>query len=150
MTDVDTSLHSTAGRVVGRELLTEVDGEPRLVGSACGDCGAVSFPAQASCPRCTGQNVEIRPLPRRGTLWGFTVQGFSPKSPYLGADAPFVPFGVGYVDLGDVLVASRLATDDLDGLQVGMAMELVLAPLPSEAGGESVVTFAFAPGVKDD
>lgn len=142
MTDLDT----TAGRVVGRELLTEVDGLSHLVGSACGDCGAVSFPAQASCPKCTGQNIETRPLPRRGTLWGFTVQGFPPKPPYVGADALFVPYGVGYVDLGEVLVESRIATDDLDGLRVGMAMELVLAPLPSGAGGESVVTFAFAPG----
>jgi len=133
-------------RLLGDGVIEGLPDAPHLVGSACRACGAVTFPAQGSCTRCTATAVERRPLATTGTLWGFTVQGFPPKPPYVGADAPFVPYGVGYVDLGDVLVESRIATHDLDGLRVGMAMELVLAPLPSGAGGEQVVTFAFAPG----
>jgi uncharacterized protein len=128
------------------ELLTEVDGRPRLVGSRCVDCGVVTFPVQRSCPRCTGQRVEQQPLAPRGTLWSWTVQAFRPKTPFLGANQPFTPYGVGYIDLaGEILVEGRLVTADLDGLHIGMPMELVLDPLPQDDRGRTVVTFAFAP-----
>jgi uncharacterized OB-fold protein len=133
-------------RFVDDALVEDVDGETRLVGSACTDCGAVTFPAQGSCPRCAGQNVGRRPLARTGLLWGYTIQGFPPKPPYLGAGEPFVPYGVGYVDLGgEVLVETRIVADDLDGLRTGMPMEMVLEPFHRTAGGETIVTFAFAP-----
>ena len=47
-------------------------------------------------------------LADRGTLWTWTVQAFEPKAPYRVPDAGFTPYGVGYVDLGDVIVESRL------------------------------------------
>ena len=50
------------------------------------------------------------------------------------------------VDLGEILVETRIATDDPDRLRIGLPMELVLAPLPTPAGAEAVMTFAFAPG----
>ena len=80
-------------RLVAEGLFEDVAGEPALVGSACDDCSAVTFPAQVSCTKCTGQNVQLRPLARTGTIWGFTVQRFPPKPPYPGADGPFVRTG---------------------------------------------------------
>ncbi len=98
----------------------------RLVGSRCGTCGAVTFPAQASCPRCTGEDVSAHPLADRGTVWASTVQRFSPKTPYLGADGSLPPFGVGYVDLaGEVLVEARLVGDPAD-LAIGAPVSLTL------------------------
>lgn len=39
-------------------------------------------------------------LSDRGTVWGFTVQRFAPKSPpYVVPEGGFVPFAVGYVEL---------------------------------------------------
>jgi uncharacterized OB-fold protein len=55
-----------------------------------------------------------------------------------------VPYGVGYVELGDeVRVESRLTTTD--GLRIGMAMELVLLPFRTDDAGNEVMTFAFCP-----
>ena len=53
-------------------------------------------------------------LARRGRLWAWTTQGFPPPSPpYAGpAGKDFVPFGVGYVELGDVKVEARLTESD--------------------------------------
>jgi uncharacterized protein len=135
------------GRLVDAELLVDVDGEAHLVGSRCVDCGAVAFPAQGSCTRCTGELVRPHVLARSGTLWTYTIQGFPPKTPYLEADAPFQPFGVGYIDLGgEVLVESRLVADDLARLHIGMVLELVLEPFHRDRStGTDVVTFAFAP-----
>jgi uncharacterized OB-fold protein len=90
--------------------------------------------------------VERHELATTGTLWTFTIQGFPPKSPYLEADRPFRPYGVGYVDLGGaVLVESRLVADDLAALRIDMPMELVLEPFHRDEAGEDIVTFAFAP-----
>jgi uncharacterized OB-fold protein len=88
-------------------------------------------------------------LPRSGTLWTWTIQGFRPKSPpYKGDDAPetFEPFGVGYVDLeGELMVEARLTENDPERLAIGAELELVVVPLYREEDGTEVVTYAFRP-----
>ena len=103
----------------------------------------VAFPAQASCPRCTGPDTAEHLLAPPGTLWGFTIQAFTPKSPYLAADGPAAPFGVGYVDLAarcssrSRLAArpSELAHRDGDGAR--------RRAVPRPDTGESRLTYAF-------
>lgn len=131
------------GRVVTADVLRSTPDGPRLIGSACAGCGAVTFPAQASCPRCTGTDTAEHLLPPAGTLWSFTIQGFAPKTPYLAADGPAAPFGVGYVDLGEVIVESRLVATSADELRIGMAMELVVVPFHTSASGADQLTYAF-------
>lgn len=136
---------------VTESVMADTDDGPRLVGSKCRTCGAVSFPEQASCARCAGEDVERHVLPAAGTLWGFTVQGFAPKVPYLAADDPFAPFGVGYVDLGgEVLVEARLAVTDPDQLETGMAMELTLEPFHRDAAGTEACAYAFRPAAAEE
>ena len=86
-------------------------------------------------------------LAPRGTLWAWTTQDFPPPAPpYAGAAGKaFVPFGVGYVDLGDVKVETRLTESNPDALAIGMDMELVIVPFRTDEDGNDVVTFAFAP-----
>jgi uncharacterized OB-fold protein len=83
-------------------------------------------------------------LADHGSLWTWTVQSFEPKAPYRGPATGFVPYGVGYVDLGDVIVEARLAGDSTE-LEIGMPMQLTLLPLWDNAEGSSVVTYAFEP-----
>ena len=121
--------------------------EPRLIGSRCTACGIVTFPAQDSCPRCASTELARHLLATRGTLWAWTTQDFPPPSPpFAGATGKaFVPFGVGYVDLGDVKVETRLTESDPDRLQAGMEMELIVVPFRTDDDGNEVVTFAFRP-----
>jgi uncharacterized protein len=134
------------GRLLGDGVVEGLPDDPHLVGSACRTCGAVTFPAQGSCNRCTGTDVERRRLATSGALWGFTVQGFPPKEPYVQATAPFTPFGVGYVDLGgEVLVETRIVADDPEALRIGQRLALVLEPLTVDGTGEVVLTYAFTP-----
>jgi uncharacterized OB-fold protein len=122
-------------------------GGPQLVGSCCAACGIVTFPAQASCPRCASDEMTRQPLARHGRLWAWTTQSFPPPAPPYGGPTgkAFVPFGVGYVDLGDVKVETRLTTADPDVLRDGMEMELVVVPFRTDDDGNDVVTFAFRP-----
>jgi len=116
---------------------------PRLAGARCESCGTVTFPAQAGCAKCTGTEMTRVELPDHGTLWTWTVQAFEPKAPYRGPADGFSPYGVGYVDLGPVIVESRLA-GDLAGFEIGMAMRLTLLPLWAGPDGAPVVSYAFA------
>lgn len=125
-------------------LFAEREGMPHLIGSMCRSCGTTTFPQQDGCPRCTRVDMEQCELPRQGRLWSFTVQAFRPKTPYQGPE-DFTPYGVGYVDLGAVLVESRLAENDPERLRIGMPVELVLEPFRTDPDGTDVLTFAFAP-----
>lgn len=107
---------------------------PLLAGSSCADCDVVVFPATERCPGCTGENVARTALPDRGTIWTWTTQSFAPKPPYEPPPSGFEPFVVGYVDLGAVLVESRIVGE----VAIGDEVELCLLDI---GGGE--VTFAF-------
>jgi len=131
---------------IAEGIFTGPDDEPRLVGGRCGDCGLVTFPAQAACPRCAAMGMAEHPLARHGRLWAWTTQEFPPPSPpYAGPTGDdFVPYGVGYVELGgEVRVESRLT--EVEGLETGVEMELVLVPFRTDERGDEVVTFAFRP-----
>lgn len=131
-------------RLVDESLFVPDAAEITLRGATCGDCGTTTFPGQAGCPRCGAQRMTPVALPRTGRLWSFTVQGFEPKPPYRGVE-PFTPYGVGYVDLGPVIVEARLTENDADRLEIGQGMRLTTAPAYRDGDGTSVLTFAFAP-----
>lgn len=137
----------TTQRLIDPSLFTGdlADGDvPALRGSRCRHCATVTFPAQDSCPRCSATAMATEELPKEGSLWAFTVQGFEPKPPYRG-DGPFTPYGVGYVDLGSVLVESRLTENDPTALHAVERVELRLVPVFTDPDGTTVLTFAFAP-----
>jgi uncharacterized OB-fold protein len=135
---------------IAEGLIAGTATEPELIGSACRRCATVTFPRQASCPRCTCEDVEERRLQRRGTLWTWTIQRFAPKAPPYAVEPgdDFEPYGVGYVELaGEVRVEARLTVADPSRLRIGMPMELTLLAAPGNAGA---VTFAFRPAVDDE
>ena len=97
-----------------------------LTGSRCLHCGTVAFPPARGCQRCGHRSTEALELSPRGTVWGFTVQRFAPKSPpYVVPEGGFVPFAVGYVELPEgVKVEAVLDCTDfseLDGDAAGHA-----------------------------
>ncbi|XVQ07335.1 Zn-ribbon domain-containing OB-fold protein [Spirillospora sp. CA-255316] len=86
-------------------------------------------------------------LPRQGTLIAWTTQGFPPGAPYIGPTGDdFEPFGMGLVQLGDVVrVEGRLTESDPAKLRFGMDVELTVIPFATDAEGNEVMTFAFQP-----
>lgn len=114
-------------------LFVQLD-PPVLAGSACDDCEVVAFPSAARCPGCAGTAVSRRALPTRGTVWTWTTQAFAPKPPFEEPPSGFEPFVVGYVDLGGVLVESRI----IGAVAIGDQVELRLLSV-----SDTEVTFAF-------
>jgi uncharacterized OB-fold protein len=134
-------------KAIDPSISTWPDDNPQLVGSRCGDCGATTFPVQEICPRCSAVSMTEHLLPRSGTLIAWTTQGFPPGAPYAGpAGDDFVPFGVGLVQLGDVIrVEGRLTENDPAKLKFGAQVELTMIPFTTDADGNEIVTFAFQP-----
>ena len=121
------------GKPVDDELFAQLD-PPALAGSGCADCDVVVFPATARCPGCAGEKVARQALPTRGTVWTWTTQSFAPKPPYEKPASGFEPFVVGYVDLGSVLVESRI----VGAVAIGDQVDLRLIPV-----NDAEFTFAF-------
>ena len=73
--------------------------------------------------------------------------GIPSRAPYAGPTGKaFVPFGVGLVQLDDVIrVEGRLTENDPAKLQFGMEVELTMVPFTTDDDGNEVVTFAFRP-----
>src|SRR5260370_36950995 len=89
----------TAAVPVAEGLFTWPD-HPRLVGSSCAACATTTFPAQQSCPRCTGTDLRPALLATTGRPWTWTVQAFDPQPPYA-ADGPIRPYGPGSLEPAD-------------------------------------------------
>lgn len=133
---------------IAEGLFTWPSENPALLGSRCDECNIVSFPAAESCMACSGQSVTVEELPRRGTLWTWTVQRFMPKSPYNSGETmeTFSPYGVGYVELpGGVRVEGRLTENDPGKLAIGMEMDVIFDTYRVEDNGDEVVGFFFQP-----
>ena len=133
---------------IAEGLFTWPSDNPALLASRCRQCGIATFPAAESCMACSGQDVSIEELPRKGTLWTWTVQQFMPKSPYRSNETPetFTPYGVGYVELpGGVRVEGRLTENDPRKLHIGMEMELLFDTYRVEESGDEVISFFFKP-----
>ncbi len=130
------------------EVFTWPSDTPQLIASRCDDCAATTFPVQDRCPRCGTATMTELLLPRRGTLVSWTTQAYPPVVPYAGDETGenFVPFGVGLVQLDDIVrVESRLTESDPALLDFDMQVELQVVPFYVDADGTEIMTFAFAP-----
>ena len=111
-----------------------------LQGSSCSACGTQVFPAQGSCPTCTSVSVSPVALPTEGTVWSWTTQHIAPKAPF--RTDGFVPFSIGYVDLGPVIVEGWLLNKT--DWHIGERVRLELAKAWTEDDGTVVHTYGFA------
>ena len=126
----------------------EAPARPALLGSRCQACSAVAFPPTGGCPRCGDDRLQTEQLPHDGTLYTWTTQEFLPKEPYAGPETAqtFEPWAVGYVQLADqIRVEGRLYDVQIDKLDFGMELEVVVRPFTVEEDGTEVYTFGFAP-----
>ena len=124
-----------------RDRLFTDNESPALLASRCTNCGNVLFPRVDSCTYCATEDPAPVELSRRGTLWAWTAVTAPPPG-YQGE----VPFGIGIVELPEgIRVITRLTASDPSALHAGQAMEVRLVSLHSDAEGNDVVTYAFAP-----
>ena len=107
---------------------------PQLLGSRCDACGTYYFPKMLKyCrnPACEGDSFSEVPLSRTGKIWSYTNACYKPPEPFVAAD-PFQPFAIAAVELDEekmIVLGQVIEGVDVDQLQVGQAVELVIEPL---------------------
>jgi uncharacterized OB-fold protein len=132
---------------VAEGLFTWPADRPQLIGTKCLSCGSYFFPKRPYCnnPECTDKRVEEALLSTRGTLYSYTVQYYPPPLPFR-YNEPFVPYGIGYVELPEeIRVAGILTVNDPEKIKIGMDVELVVEELYKDEQGREVVTYKFRP-----
>ncbi len=128
-------------------LFEDTAAGPRLLGSRCANCEVPYFPRSALChnPECGDSAMEDASFGPHGTIWSYSIQNYPPPPPAR-FDEPYNPYAVGVVDLTDGLrVVGRMAVDDLEGVQVGGQVELVLEPICHEEDGTEPISWMFRP-----
>jgi uncharacterized OB-fold protein len=102
----------------------------RLVVQRCTSCAAFQFYPRALCTSCAGETEWVE-ASGRGTLHTYTIirQNRSP------AFAALSPYAVGIVELDEgVRMMSNIVDCDVEELQVGMALEVVLVKAADDVG----------------
>ncbi len=130
---------------VAEGLFAETADGPRLLGSKCATCETPYFPKAAIChnPNCSDSKLEDAEFGPNGTLWSYTVQYYPPPPPAK-YDEPFEPYALGLIDLPEGLrVLSKVTADDIEAIEVGGEVLLVIEKLHTNAEGNEVVTFKF-------
>jgi uncharacterized protein len=123
-------------------LLSDLD-RVRLAGSRCSECGETSLGQTNFCANCGRETVSEISLSRLGTLWTYTVVRHRPAGDYKGPD-PFVPFGLGLVELPEGLRVLAPIQCDITQLKIGLAVQF--KPIVRrDSDGREVVSFAFEP-----
>jgi len=123
--------------------------EPHVIGSRCKACGNYFFPRATACqnPGCKekGPLEEVR-ISRRGKLYSYTINYYSPPPPYHPPD-PFVPFGVASVEMPEGLkITGQVPRSvDLSRLKIGIEMETVREVLYTDKDGTEVLSWMFKP-----
>jgi uncharacterized OB-fold protein len=113
----------------------------RLAGCKCTSCGETSLGIQTVCPNCGRDTVKDVALSDRGVLWTYTVVRHRPPGDYKGPD-PFVPFGLGLVELPDGVRVLSPIECEIDKLKIGLALRFK-PYVRRDDDGREVVAFAF-------
>jgi uncharacterized OB-fold protein len=130
---------------IAEGLFTWPSDQPALIASRCKKCGAVNFPKAMYCPNPDDEkkieNMEAIQLSRRGKLWSWTIQNYSPPLPF--KMDPFKPYGIGMVDLSEgIRVLGMLTTTE--NLKCDMEVELTVGKLYEDNENE-YITWMWKP-----
>ena len=118
----------------------------RLAGCKCTSCGETSLGRKSICPNCGRDTVVEVPLSDHGVLWSFTVVRHRPPGSYKGPE-PFMPFGLGLVELPEGLRVLSPIRCDVDKLRIGL--ELRFKPYIRQDAERDVVAFTFESSGKE-
>jgi len=99
--------------------------EGRLTTTKCKKCGRVLWPPRIVCSNCLSNELEWVDLGSEGELYAFTEMK-------LGAPLGFVedvPFCIGIVRIGGLLISTRIDKAKYDQLKIGDKLQLKIVEL---------------------
>ena len=99
--------------------------EGRLTTTKCKECNELLWPPRVVCPRCLSDKLEWKDVGVEGELYAFTE---------MKAGAPLgfeedVPFCIGMVKIGGLLISARIDDAKFEDLKIGDKVELKIVEL---------------------
>jgi uncharacterized OB-fold protein len=118
--------------------------KPHLIGSKCLSCGELYFPRKKKglCIHCQQRSLEDVLLSGKGKIVSFSVVVQSPAGGFYKGP---VPYAYGVVELPEGVELLSLLKGNLDELEVGMEVELVIEKLFDDDEGNEITTYKFIP-----
>lgn len=113
------------------------------MGSACRNCGKVSFPKKPFCPSCFNEDQEDVPLCSRGKLHTFSQSAMGPRD-------MAHPYIIGFIDLPEGIKLYSIITDcdPWDQvLKIDMEMRMVIGKIKTDEAGNEVLGYTFTPAL---
>ena len=93
----------------------------RLSGTKCQDCGLVTYPPKAACPKCGSTNLIEIELPREGEVLTYTILNV----PIKGFEQ-YAPLIIAIIRLGDAKVLAQLTDVKPEEVRVGMKVRATI------------------------
>ena len=100
-----------------------------IVATRCKECGTVSFPPRADCPKCRGSEFTWIPIGSNGKLVTFTEVYFAPP-----AFQDSTPYLLGLAELESGLRVFAPISNQLDRKDLKPGLDLVLRPKQAGEG----------------
>ncbi len=119
----------------------EIPSRYNLLGSKCGNCGALDFPPRSVCPRCgrrsVGKMQKFR-LTGKGKVVTYTVIHDAPKDFDM-----MKPYVLGIVELDEgVRLTSQIIDVEPGEVKIGMPVEVAFRKL-GEEGDAGVIHYGY-------
>lgn len=115
----------------------------KLLGHRCRLCGELFFPRKKNgvCTYCQERDLETVKLSDYGRVVTFTVVYQRPAG---GFYRGVVPYAYGVVELPEgIRFMTLLTSNDLESIEVGSKVRLVIDPLFEDDEGKQILTFKF-------
>ncbi len=116
----------------------------RLSGTKCNNCGLVTYPPKAACPRCGSRDLVEIQLPREGEVLTYTVlnipiKGFERHAPLM----------IAIIKLGDAKVLAQLTDVRPEDVHIGMKVKATIRRTAPTLDGVVPYVVKFKP-VRED
>ena len=119
----------------------EIPGRYNLVGARCGSCSKIFFPKRSICPECRRSSVgkmEEFKLKNEGTVFTYSIIHEAPAE-----SNNLKPYAVAMIKTDDgVLVTGQLVDVDLDKIEIGMPVRMVLRRI-GEEGHQGIIHYGY-------
>jgi len=117
----------------------------KLTATRCLECGYVSFPPKASCPKCGSRNLVKERLPQSGRVVSYTVlnvpiKGFEEQAPLI----------IAIIQLGEAKILSQLTDVSPEDVYVGMEVESTIRRTAPTLDGVVPYVLKFKPKHKEE
>ena len=109
---------------------------PYLKGYKCKKCGQLDFPKLSLCPTCWGEEFEMVPLSRKGTLYSYT-------DIFIGQAGMETPYIFGYIDLPEKLRIFAQLEGEPGAYKCDEDVELIVGPIRMNLDGLPINSYKF-------